>query len=72
MIKHIVTTLLWVGAIYLLIRPSLKKANRLTRWTGILLLGASGALWVILTMTIKVPRPAHWLEQMFSMFVPVP
>jgi hypothetical protein len=68
----ILYTCLWVGGIYLLERPTLKKCNAVTRWCSISLLLASGVMWQVLTMSSKVPRPAEWLDVIFSPLNPVP
>lgn len=72
MMKIVSTTFLALLVLYLLQRPALKRANRITHGLSILLLGASGALWVYLRLTIVIPRPADWLSQMMGPFVPVP
>lgn len=72
MMKILFYTLLWVGAVYLFIRPSLKKTNVLTKGLSVMVLLASGGLWVLLRITVEIPRPADWLNLLLSPFVPVP
>lgn len=69
MVSYVVT-LLWVGGIYALERPKLKKSNQVTHWCCICLLAASAVLWQLLMINGQIPRPAEWLDKLLGPLVP--
>lgn len=70
MIKSIVYTCFWLTIVYLIERPILKK-HRLTHYTALVLLLASGMLWVVFVTNKNLPHPSQWFYKFLSPFVPV-
>lgn len=72
MIVSFIFTFVWISAIYILERNTLKKSNKTTQWAAICLLIGSGVLWQVLTITGQMSRPAEWIGIMLGFLVPVP
>ncbi|GIQ71130.1 hypothetical protein DUZ99_12175 [Xylanibacillus composti] len=50
---------------------NLRKASPGNRWFFLIMLLASGGLWIYITTGVHVPRPINWLMAVLEPFDPI-